>query len=219
MLLTCFAGFACNRPSHAATDLPAPNQDIEVEPTEEPQAVTTVLAGGCFWCTEAVFEELKGVNAVVSGYAGDSEDVANYQLVASGATKHAEVIAITYDPQVISYGQLLRVFFSVAHDPTQLNRQGNDIGPQYRSAVFYANDDEKRVAEAYIQQLDEAGVFSKPIVTTLEPLTKFYEAEAYHQDYAALNPRQGYVAAVALPKVAKVRKQFAELLKDKAAAE
>lgn len=219
MLLTCFAGFACNRPSHAATDLPEPNQDIEVQPTEEPQAVTAVLAGGCFWCTEAVFEQLKGVSAVVSGYAGDSEDVATYQLVSSGATKHAEVIAITYDPAVISYGQLLRVFFAAAHDPTQVNRQGNDIGPQYRSAVFYANDDEQRVAGAYIAQLDEAGVFDKPIATTLEPLTQFYKAEAYHQDYAELNPRQGYVVGVALPKVKKVRTQFTELLKDEASAE
>lgn len=214
MLLTFFAGFACSRPSHAATDLPAPDQDIEVEPTDEPQTVTTVLAGGCFWCTEAVFEQLKGVHTVVSGYAGGAADSANYQMVSAGATKHAEVIAITYDPAVISYGQLLRVFFAVAHDPTQLDRQGNDKGPQYRSAVFFANDDEKRVAAAYIAQLDEAGVFDKPIVTTLEPLGEFHEAEAYHQDYAELNPGQGYVAAVALPKVDKVRKQFSELLKD-----
>ncbi|MEL7089685.1 MAG: peptide-methionine (S)-S-oxide reductase MsrA [Planctomycetota bacterium] len=218
MLLTCFAGFACSRPSHAAADLPAPNQDIEIQPGDEPQSVTSVLGGGCFWCTEAVFEQLHGVSAVVSGYAGGAEDTANYQLVGSGATKHAEVIAITYDPTVISYGQLLQVFFSAAHDPTQINRQGNDIGPQYRSAVFYANEDEKRVAEAYIAQLNEAGVFDQPIATTLEPLTQFHEAEAYHQDYARLNPRQGYVAGVALPKVDKVRKHFAEWLKDDTAA-
>ena len=217
MLLACFAGFACNRPTHAATDLPAPVEDIETPAADEPQAVTTVLAGGCFWCTEAVFEQLAGVSAVVSGYAGGDEDTAKYPLVSAGATDHAEVIAITYDPQVISYGQLLRVFFAVAHDPTQVDRQGNDIGRQYRSAVFYANEQEKRVAQAYIAQLNEAGVFDKPIATTLEPLNAFYEAEAYHQDYAKLNPNQGYVAAVALPKVKKVRTQFTELLKDEAA--
>ena len=213
MLLTMFAGFACNRPTHAATDLPLPEQDLTHETSQEPQAVTTVLAGGCFWCTEAVFEQLNGVSAVVSGYAGGAEDTANYQAVSAGHTEHAEVIAITYDPAAISYGQLLRVFFSVAHDPTQLNRQGNDIGTQYRSAVFFANEDEKRVAEAYINQLNNAGVFDKPIATTLEPLGKFYVAEDYHQDYVEHNPRQGYVAAVAIPKVEKVRKQYPDLLK------
>ncbi|MEM6853686.1 MAG: peptide-methionine (S)-S-oxide reductase MsrA [Planctomycetota bacterium] len=187
--------------------------DLEVQASEEPQSAVAVLAGGCFWCTEAVFEKLEGVSNVVSGYAGGNEDDANYQAVSNGLTDHAEVIAITYDPAVISYGRLLRIFFSVAHNPTHLNRQGNDIGRQYRSAVFFANDDEKRVAEAYIAQLTEAQVFDDPIATTLEPLTRFYPAEDYHQDYAELNPRQPYVAAVALPKVEKLRKQFPELLK------
>ena len=213
MLMTFFAGFACSRPSHAAADLPAPEVDLEVHASEEPQSAVAVLAGGCFWCTEAVFEKLEGVSNVVSGYAGGNEDDANYQAVSNGLTEHAEVIAITYDPAVISYGRLLRIFFSVAHNPTHLNRQGNDIGQQYRSAVFFANDDEKRVAEAYIAQLTEAQVFDDPIATTLEPLTRFYPAEDYHQDYAELNPRQPYVAAVALPKVEKLRKQFPELLK------
>lgn len=213
MLLTCFAGFACSRPSHAATDLPAPTVDLEVEATDEPQPAVAVLAGGCFWCTEAVFEKLEGVSSVVSGYAGGTEDDANYQAVSNGLTDHAEVIAITYDPAVISYGQLLRVFFAVAHNPTHINRQGNDVGRQYRSAVFFANDDEHRVTAAYIAQLNEAGVFDAPIATTLEPLTRFFPAEDYHQDYAEQNPRQPYVAAVALPKVEKLRKQFPDLLK------
>ncbi|MEO1236488.1 MAG: peptide-methionine (S)-S-oxide reductase MsrA [Planctomycetota bacterium] len=213
MLLTAFAGFACGRPSHAATDLPLPEQDLAVEATEGPQTARAVLAGGCFWCTEAVFEHLEGVSAVVSGYAGGSPDTANYSAVSAGRTDHAEVIAIDYDPAVITYGQLLRVFFAVAHDPTQVNRQGNDIGPHYRSAVFYASDEEKAVAEAYIQQLDASGLFDKPIATTLEPLTEFHVAEAYHQDYAVNNPRNPYIVFTAVPKVEKLHKQFPDLLK------
>jgi len=215
MLLTCFAGFACGRPSHAATDLPAADHDLVVEKTDEPQPVTTVLAGGCFWCTEAVFEQLAGVDTVISGYAGGVADDANYQAVIAGSTDHAEAIAITYDPDVITYGQLLRVFFSAAHDPTQLNRQGNDRGRQYRSAVFFNSDEEKAVAQKYIQQLNEAGVFDKPLATTLEPLTQFFPAEAYHQDYAEHNPNQPYVVAAALPKINKVRHAFPDWLKDK----
>ncbi len=213
MLLTCFAGFACSRPSHAATDLPTPATDLVVEATDEPQAAVAVLAGGCFWCTEVVFEKLQGVSTVVSGYAGGTADDANYQAVSAGLTDHAEVIAITYDPAVITYGQLLRVFFAVAHNPTHVNRQGNDVGRQYRSAVFFASEDEKRVAQAYIQQLNDAGVFDEPIATTLEPLTRFFPAEDYHQDYATINPNQPYVAYTALPKVEKLRKQFPDLLK------
>lgn len=213
MLLTCFAGFACSRPTHAATEIPAAAEDLSVESTDENQPAVAVLAGGCFWCTEAVFEALEGVESVVSGYAGGNEDDANYQAVSNGLTDHAEAIAITYDPAVISYGQLLRVFFAVAHNPTHVDRQGNDRGRQYRSAVFYASDQENSVAGAYIKQLDEAGVFDAPIATTLEPLTKFHPAEAYHQDYAEQNPSQPYVAAIALPKVEKLRKQFPDLLK------
>ncbi|MEO0515021.1 MAG: peptide-methionine (S)-S-oxide reductase MsrA [Planctomycetota bacterium] len=213
MLLTCFAGFACSRPTHAATDLPAPETDLVVEATDESQPAVAVLAGGCFWCTEVVFEKLQGVSTVVSGYAGGTADDANYKAVSNGLTDHAEVIAITYDPAVITYGQLLRVFFAVAHNPTHVNRQGNDVGRQYRSAVFFANDNEKRVAEAYIKQLNDAGVFDEPIATTLEPLTRFFPAEDYHQDYAEQNPGQPYVAYTALPKVEKLRKQFPELLK------
>lgn len=213
MLLTSFAGFACSRPSHAATDLPAAADDIEVEATDESRSAVAVLAGGCFWCTEAVFERLEGVDTVVSGYAGGAETNANYSAVSGGSTEHAEAIAITYNPAVISYGRLLRIFFAVAHDPTQLNRQGNDIGKQYRSTVFYANDQEKQVAQAYIKQLDEAGVFDKPIATTLESLNKFYPAEDYHQDYSERNPNDGYVRAIGQPKVEKLLKQFPELIK------
>jgi len=214
-MLAAFAGFACNRPLQAAAELPLPEVDLVPVPVAEGEAARAevVLAGGCFWCTEAVFEQLHGVSEVVSGYAGGPKADADYQKVSAGLTDHAEVIRVVYDPSVISYGTLLRVFFSAAHDPTQVNRQGNDIGRQYRSAVFFADDDQKRVAAAYIAQLDAAGVFAKPIATRLEPLTVFYPAEDYHQDYVELNPRQGYVVGVALPKVAKVRKHFADLLK------
>jgi peptide-methionine (S)-S-oxide reductase len=173
-----------------------------------------VLAAGCFWCVEAVFQELDGVQAVISGYAGGTASTADYRTVCGGATDHAEVVEVRYDPARISYGQLLKVFFSVAHDPTQLNRQGNDRGRQYRSAVFYANEREQQVAEAYIKQLNEAGVFSGPIVTSLEPLAGFYVAEEYHQDYAERNPGQPYIEAVAMPKVEKLREYFGDKLKD-----
>lgn len=191
-----------------AVDLPAgdPSAGRVVERT-------VVLGGGCFWCTEAVFKELTGVRGVRPGYAGGTADTADYRSVCSGTTGHAEVIAVTYDPSAISFGALLKVFFSVAHDPTQLNRQGNDRGPQYRSAVFYADADEKRVAEAYIAQLDAAGVFAAPIVTTVEPLDAFYEAEDYHLDYAARNPSQPYIVHVSAPKVAKLRKTYPGQLK------
>jgi len=171
------------------------------------------LAGGCFWCTEAVYRELAGVISVVSGYAGGTPETANYKDVCSGKTDHAEAIEIRYDPVRASFGELLRIFFSVAHDPTQLNRQGNDVGRQYRSVIFYRDENEKRIARDYIAKLDKAKVFDSPIVTTLEPLTKFYPAEDYHQDYARLNPGQPYIAYVSAPKVAKLRKYFPERLK------
>jgi peptide-methionine (S)-S-oxide reductase len=172
-----------------------------------------VLAGGCFWCVEAVFKEMDGVLAVRSGYAGGTAETADYETVCSGRTDHAEAIEVRFDPSRVSYGQLLKVFFSVAHDPTQLNRQGADRGRQYRSAIFTTNDEQKRVAEAYIRQLDEAGLFGAPIVTEVTPLEAFYEAEAYHQDYAARNPRQPYIAYSTAPKLEKLRKNFADRLK------
>jgi len=174
---------------------------------------TAVFAGGCFWCVEAVFSELRGVISVRNGYAGDSAATANYRTVCGGRTNHAEAIEIRYDAAKTTFGQLLKIHFSVAHDATQLNRQGNDLGRQYRSAIFYADDEQKKIAEAYIKQLNEARVFSEPIATTLEPLEAFYEAEEYHQDYAARNPDQPYIVYVAQPKVEKLRENFAERLK------
>jgi peptide-methionine (S)-S-oxide reductase len=176
---------------------------------------TTVFAGGCFWCTEVVFEQLNGVTSVVSGYAGGSKETANYKLVSAGGTQHAEVIQIKYDPAKITYGQLLKVFFSVAHDPTQLNRQGPDYGAQYRSAIFYMNDEQRRVAEAYVEQLTAAKSFDKPIVTKIGPLPAFYPAEEYHQDFVKRNPVHPYVVVNANPKVKKLKEAFPSLLKTK----
>lgn len=178
------------------------------------ERATAVFAGGCFWCTEAVFEELDGVIEAVSGYAGGTKETANYKAVSTGRTGHAEAIEIIYNPQKISYEQLLKVFFAT-HDPTTKNRQGNDVGPQYRSAIFYANEEEKALAAAFIQDLTDAKVFSQPIVTTLESLTGFYPAESYHQNYVCYNPNQVYVRMVAMPKVEKVREKFHSLLKAK----
>lgn len=182
------------------------------------ERATAVFAGGCFWCTEAVFEELEGVIEAISGYAGGTKETANYKAVSTGRTGHAEAIAITYDPRKISYEQLLQVFFAT-HDPTTKDRQGNDVGPQYRSAIFYANEQEKELAAAFIQDLTDAKAFSQPIVTTLEPLTAFYPAENYHQNFVCYNPNQGYVRMVAMPKVKKVREKFQSLLKAKSPLE
>jgi len=190
-----------------------PDPALDVKPDEATTESTAVLAGGCFWCTEAVFRELDGVLAVTSGYSGGSAGTADYDAVCSGTTDHAEAISIRFDPRRISYGALLKVFFAVAHDPTQVNRQGNDRGRQYRSAVFYADDAQRQVAEAYIRQLDEAKVFSAPIATEVVPLEAFYDAERYHQNYAALHPEQAYIAHVAAPKVEKLREKFGARLK------
>jgi peptide-methionine (S)-S-oxide reductase len=192
-------------------DFPDPKMDTPL--TSEPVEKTTVLAGGCFWCVEAVFKELRGVKSVRSGYAGGTASTADYRTVCTGRTNHAEAIEVVYDASQTTFGQLLKIHFSVAHDPTQRDRQGNDFGRQYRSAIFYSDDEQKSVAEAYIRQLNEARVFASPIVTTLEPLEKFYVAEDYHQDYAARNPGQPYIAYVAQPKVDKLRENFAEKLK------
>ena len=194
----------------ATGNFPDPQLD-PAEPGATPRLA--VLAGGCFWCVEAVYRELDGVLAVVSGYSGGSAATADYETVCTGRTDHAEVVQIQYDPSRASFGKLLKIFFAVAHDPTQRDRQGNDVGRQYRSAIFYVDAQQKQVAEAYIRQLDAAKVFARPIVTELEPLEDFFEAEAYHQNYAALHPGQPYVAAVALPKVAKLRQYFGDELK------
>jgi peptide-methionine (S)-S-oxide reductase len=194
-------------------NFPDPKVDTPLSPS--PVEKTAVLAGGCFWCVEAVFKELRGVISVRNGYAGDSAATANYRTVCSGITNHAEAIEVRYDASQTTFGQLLKIHFSVAHDPTQLDRQGNDMGRQYRSAIFYAGEEQKGVAEAYIRQLNEVGVFHDPIVTTLEPLEAFYAAEEYHQDYAARNPHQPYIVYVAQPKVEKLRENFADRLKNR----
>src|SRR5438046_7026964 len=185
-----------------------PDPIVDAALTSESQEKTAVLAGGCFWCVEAIFKELRGVISVRNGYAGDSAATANYRTVCSGRTNHAEAIEVRYDASQTTFGQLLKIHFSVAHDPTQLNRQGNDVGGQYRSAIFYADDEQRRVAEAYIRQLNEAKVFTSPIVTTIEPLEGLYVAQDNHQDYAARNPGQPYIMSVAQPKVEKLRKNF-----------
>ncbi|WP_103669774.1 peptide-methionine (S)-S-oxide reductase MsrA [Pseudanabaena sp. BC1403] len=175
---------------------------------------TAVFAGGCFWGTEAVFEHLKGVSNVVSGYSGGSAATANYEAVGSGQTGHAESIIITYDPSQISYEKLLEVYFYVAHDPTQLNRQGPDRGTQYRSAIFFTNSEQQQIAAAYIERLNQTKSFSKPVVTQLAPLESFYAAEDYHQDFIVHNPDYPYVVAHDLPKLAQLRKQFPEIYKE-----
>ena len=190
--------------------LPMPREDFEL--TAEKEVREAVIAGGCFWCTEAVYEMIEGVEDVVSGYCGGKESTADYRTVSAGITDHAEAIRISYDAGKITYGGLLRVFFA-AHDPTQLNRQGPDRGRHYRSAVFYANDEEKRIIESYIEQLTAAEAFSRPIVTTVEANTGFYEAEDYHQDYARLNPDAMYIRSVSDPKVEKVRSKYQDLIK------
>ncbi len=170
---------------------------------------TVVLAGGCFWGVQAVFQHTKGVTAAVSGYAGGEKQTAHYEMVGSGRTGHAESVSVTFDPKQISYGKILQIYFSVAHNPTELNRQGPDTGTQYRSAIFFANDEQKRIAGAYIAELDMAHVFPRPIVTQLEPLHGFYAAEDYHQDFAVLHPSYPYIVYNDAPKVENLRHLFA----------
>lgn len=199
----------CEIPRVPPHQFPDPQTDVTAKDGEQ----TTVLAGGCFWCVEAVIKEMDGVLSVRSGYAGGTAETADYESVCTGRTDHAEVIEVRFDPKRVTFGQLLKVFFSVAHDPTQLNRQGADRGRQYRSAIFTTDEEQARVARAYIQQLDEANMLGAPIVTEVTPLDKFYEAELYHQDYATRNPRQPYILYTAAPKVEKLRKHFADRLK------
>jgi peptide-methionine (S)-S-oxide reductase len=190
--------------------------DLEPASTDADTGDTIVLAGGCFWCTEAVYRQLDGVLSVRPGYAGGSAETANYKAVCGGDTGHAEAIEIVYDPARVPLAEILKVFFAIAHDPTQHDRQGDDVGPQYRSAIFYANDAQRRIAERYIRQIDAARLFDAPVATTLEPLRQFYEAEPYHHSYAARNPDQPYIRAVAAPKVAKMRAAYVERPKGRA---
>jgi peptide-methionine (S)-S-oxide reductase len=208
-MVVAVAAFAVFVPSVAAAPLPDPKIDAPLATAKGTQ--TAVFAGGCFWGVEAVFEHVKGVTQVVSGYSGGSADTAKYDEVSSGSTGHAESVRISYDPSRISYGQLLQVFFSVAHDPTELNRQGPDTGTQYRSAVFFGNDEQKRVAESYIAQLQGVRAFPRPIVTQVTPLKAFYEAEVYHQGYLVRHPNQPYIVINDLPKIANLQRQFPAL--------
>jgi peptide-methionine (S)-S-oxide reductase len=204
---------ACSSIAASARSIPDPAVDAQLASTKGQQIA--VLAGGCFWGVEAVFEHVKGVSDVRSGYSGGSTETAQYEKVGTGETGHAESVKITYDPAQISYGQLLKVFFSVAHDPTELNRQGPDTGPQYRSAIFYANDEQKRIAQAYIDQLNEAKVFERPIVTEVAALKSFNEAEAYHQNYLVNHPDEPYIVINDMPKVENLKKELPDLYKKK----
>jgi len=186
--------------------LPDPEIDAPLAKTGGQE--TAVLAGGCFWGVQLVFQHVKGVTSVTSGYAGGSAQQADYELVSTGTTGHAESVRITYDPSKISYGQLLKVYLSVAHDPTQLNRQGPDVGTQYRSEIFYTNGEQQKIAQAYIDQLQNAKVYSRPIVTKVAPLSGFYPAEGYHQDYATLNPHSPYIVINDLPKLSNLKATY-----------
>ena len=203
----------------ACVAVAAPKQPIPSAKVDAPRAAaagkeTAVFAGGCFWGTQAVFERVRGVIKTTVGYAGGSAATATYAQVITETTGHAESAEVVYDPSQITYGQLLRVFFSVAHDPTELNRQGPDVGISYRSAIFYANDEQKHIATAYIEQLDAAKVFPKRIVTEVTPLKGFYRAEDYHQDYALKNPGSSYIQICDLPKISALKQQFPELFVD-----
>ena len=196
--------------------IPAPLHDI-VAPEggwEAGQRETAVFAGGCFWGVQSVFQRVKGIEKTVVGYAGGAEGTADYRTVCSGRTGHAEAIEIVFDPEKVSFGILLRVFFSVVHDPTQLNRQGNDMGTQYRSAIFYTDEQQREAAEAYVKQLDQAHVFRGPIVTQIAPLERFYAGEEYHQDYALKNPQNPYIQVCDIPKIAELERQFPALFQE-----
>lgn len=195
--------------------IPPPAADQAASAAATATQEKAVIAGGCFWGVQAVFQHVKGVSNAVSGYAGGQAGTANYNAVGSGRTGHAEAVEITYDPRQISYGQLLQIYFSVAHDPTQLNRQGPDHGTQYRSAVFPANDSQRKVAEAYIEQLNKSGVYPKALATTIEPLQAFYPAEDYHQDYLVRNPNSLYIVINDVPKVENLAKTFPDWWRDK----
>jgi peptide-methionine (S)-S-oxide reductase len=203
LLLAALAFVRVGASGHAVM-LPPPAVDLTID--RQPGEQVVLIAGGCFWGVQAVYQHTEGVIQAVSGYAGGSKQTATYDLVSSGATGHAEAVQVKFDPAKISYGRILQIFFSVVHDPTQLDRQGPDVGSQYRSAIFYSDADQKRVAEAYVQQLDALKVFPEPIVTRLERFDAFYPAEAYHQDYATRHPDQPYIAYHDLPKIESLKR-------------
>jgi peptide-methionine (S)-S-oxide reductase len=198
----------------AASNPPIPPAKVDAPPAAKPGKATAVFAGGCFWGTQAVFERVKGVLDTAAGYSGGSAQTGTDDQVTTETTGHAESVQVVYDPSRITYGQLLRIFFSVAHDPTELNRQGPDVGTSYRSAIFYSDEDQKRIANAYIAQLDGAKVFPGRIVTEVTPLKAFYRAEEYHQDFAIKNPTNSYIRICDLPKISTLKQQFPELFMD-----
>ena len=199
----------CNANAAPKTPISSPKLDASLASRSGKE--TAVFAGGCFWGTQAVFERVKGVINTTAGYAGGSASTATYDQVTTETTGHAESVQVIYDPSKITYGQLLRIFFSVVHDPTELNRQGPDVGPSYRSAIFYVNDDQRRIATAYIAQLDNAKVFPRKIVTEITPLEGFYRAEDYHQDYALHHPENPYIQVCDRPRIESLKQQFPEL--------
>lgn len=204
-------GLLMSQAAEPATEIPAPETDA---PRAEGSTQTAVLAGGCFWGVQGVYQHVRGVEQVLSGYSGGEAENARYRIVSSGATEHAESVEIRFDPAEVTYGKLLQIFFSVAHNPTQLNRQGPDYGPQYRSNIFYADEEQKRIAEAYIDQLNDAGVFDEPIVTRVDPLEAFYAAEDYHQDYLLEHPRDRYIVVHDLPKIENLKELFPDVYRD-----
>jgi len=211
VLIAVLALFVWTRHNYtsAATVIPDPAVDETLAPQKGQE--TVVVAGGCFWGIQAVFQHVKGVSSATSGYAGGTVKNPDYEQVSTGETGHAESVEIVYDPSKITLGQILKVFFSVAHDPTELNRQGPDTGTQYRSIIFFTSQDQQRIAQAYVQQLDQAKVFSQPIVTQIVPFKAFYRAEDYHQNYAAEHPTNPYIAMFDLPKVKNLQQQFPSL--------
>jgi len=213
LTLLCVGAATACKSAGAAAGIPNPAVDDSLAKTNGER--TVVLAGGCFWGIEAVFEHVKGVKDAVSGYSGGAAQTAQYEIVSEGRTGHAESVQITYDPSQITYGQLLKVFFSVAHDPTQLNQQGPDIGTQYRSVIFYSDEGQKRIAQGYTDQLNQSKIFRRRVVTQLVPLKAFYKAETYHQDYAAHHPTDLYIVFNDAPKVTHLREQLPELYKAK----
>ncbi len=211
VLLAVLALFLWTRHNFASAATIIPDPTVDETLAAQKGQETVVVAGGCFWGIQAVFQHVKGVTSATSGYSGGTVKNPDYEQVSSGETGHAESVQIVYDPSKITLGQLLKVFFSVAHDPTELNRQGPDTGTQYRSIIFFANADQQRIAQAYVQQLDQAKVFSHPIVTQIVPMKAFYRAEAYHQNYATEHPENPYIAMFDLPKVKNLQQQFPSL--------
>jgi peptide-methionine (S)-S-oxide reductase len=218
MVMSMALGLQACALAAVAPEQPAPvTASISDNPTASGNLQTAVLAGGCFWGTQGVFEHVKGVRKVLAGYSGGEKATADYGKVGTGTTGHAESIQVTFDPAVISYADILQIFFSVAHDPTELNRQGPDMGSQYRSEIFFADASQQKTALAYIAQLEQAHVFHAPIATRVDPLKGFYPAEAYHQDFLVNNPRYSYIVFNDLPKIANLKREFPQIYVDKPA--